>query len=242
MAVSGQGIERGQSDEIMTLTEIAGYLKISEKTVTRMVQAGNLPGAKVANQWRFVRAVIDDWLQSRMSSVPRKDLLNVISTAPAVIPVTRLVSPGRIVLDIKEGSRQSVLARLVEPLVDTGMITDRDTFLEHLIGREEMVSTAIGRGLAIPHVREPEECGVEKPCIVLGICPDGTDFDSLDGKPTHVFAMPCANTESTHLRLLAKISLLFRKPGVLDAMKPAVNRKKVMEILAVTDSEIAEGQ
>ena len=59
-------------DPIMTLQEIAGYLKVSEKTILRMVQSGELPGVKISNQWRFVRGVIDEWLSRRMFSAPKQ--------------------------------------------------------------------------------------------------------------------------------------------------------------------------
>ena len=66
----------GADDGLRTLTEIAEYLRVSEKTVVRLVQAGELPGTKVASQWRFVRADVDDWLSSRMYNRPKKHLVH----------------------------------------------------------------------------------------------------------------------------------------------------------------------
>ena len=75
------GMAKGpDKDEILTLTEIAGYLKVSEKTILRMVQSGQFPGVKVSNQWRFVRAIVDDWLSARMHSAPTTSLLEVVGT------------------------------------------------------------------------------------------------------------------------------------------------------------------
>ena len=53
----------------MTLIEIARYLKVSEKTILRMIQNREIPAAKVSNQWRFQRAIIDNWLSERMRAV-----------------------------------------------------------------------------------------------------------------------------------------------------------------------------
>ena len=226
------------NDEIMTLAEIARFLKVSEKTVVRMVQSGRLPGTKVARQWRFVRAAIDDWLNSRMYMLPKKDIIHVIGTSDHVIPITQLVSPGRILLDMKPGTKEEMLSQLVEPLLATKMITNSDSYLSRLIERESLVSTAIGHGLAIPHVRAPEETTIAGPCIVLGICRAGTDFDGLDGRKTYVFAMPCTHSESSHLRLLAKISLIFRKRGVMKRLKLVQSEMDVITILSETDREI----
>ena len=227
------------NDEILTLTEIAGYLKVSEKTILRMVQSGQFPGVKVSNQWRFVRAIVDDWLSSRMHSAPTASLLDVVGTGLQVVPLTRLVSNKRIILNLKPGRMEDILAQLVEPLDKDGSLRDAQDYVRRLVVREEVVSTAIGHGVAMPHVREPEETAVTTPCIVLGICRQGTDFGSLDGDKTYLFAMPCAGSESGHLRLLARISLLFRRPGVIDAMSGARTKKAIMEILAEADQDVA---
>ncbi len=226
------------NDEVMTLTEIASYLKVSEKTIVRMVQSGKLPGAKVASQWRFTRAVIDDWLNARMYVLPKKELLNVIGTANHIIPVSELISPERIIMDIQPGEKESICARLIEPLHKSGIVVNPKKYLAKVIDREAVISTAIGRGVAVPHVREPEKSGIIEPCIVLGICKEGTDFDSLDGHKTHIFAMPCTNTESAHLRLLATISLIFRQDGVLKKMLSAKKKEDIVDILATTDKEM----
>lgn len=231
--------ERTGKDEILTLTEIAGYLKVSEKTILRMVQSGEFPGVKVSNQWRFVRAAVDDWLSARMHFAPTADLLDVVGSSLDMIPLTRLVSNKRIILDLKPGKKEDVLSQLVEPLERDGLVKDVRGYVRRLVAREDVVSTAIGHGLAIPHVREPEECPVSTPCIVLGICPEGTDFDGLNGGKTHLFAMPCAASESAHLRLLARISLLFRRTGVLSAMSEARTKNAVMAILAEADRGMA---
>ncbi|MDA1088028.1 MAG: PTS sugar transporter subunit IIA [Verrucomicrobia bacterium] len=222
----------------MTLKEIAGYLKVSEKTVLRMVQSGEFPGVKVSNQWRFLRVVVDDWLSTKMYAAPKKSLLDVVATAAHVIPLTRLVSNRRIVLGIRPGDKAAVLRQLVDPLQKQGLVDDADAYTERLLAREDVVSTAIGHGLAIPHLRDPTEVMFDAPVIVLGVCREGTHFDALDGKKTFIFAMPCAGSEAAHLRLLAKISLLFRKPGVLKQMTEAKTKKAIIEILAITDHDL----
>jgi len=228
------------NDEILTLTEIARYLKVSEKTILRMLQSGEFPGVKVSNQWRFVRTIVDDWLSARMQSVSTTSLLDVVGTGLQIVPLTRLVSAKRVILDVKPGSKRDVLRQLVKPLEVDGLIDDPQDYVQRLIDREEVVSTAIGHGFALPHVREPEELPVAIQCIVLGICREGTDFDALDGGKTRILAMPCAASEPAHLRLLARISLLFRRPGVFSALVKAKTKKTVMEILAESDREMAD--
>jgi PTS system nitrogen regulatory IIA component len=237
----GNDSENGKS-EIMTLSEIATHLKVSEKTILRMVQAGKLPATKVTRQWRFVRAAIDDWLNSRMYALPKKELIQVIDTAEHIIPITELVSAARIIMNIKPGAKVSILTQLFQPLLKTKMVDQHENYLSKVIERESLLSTAIGHGLAIPHVRAPEETSIVAPCIVMGICKNGAEFDALDGRKTYVFAMPCANTESSHLQLSAKISLIFRKSGIIKRMRDAQTKADVMAILSETDKEITAGR
>jgi excisionase family DNA binding protein len=60
--------------DVMTLSEVASYLKVAERTVLRMVHGGEIPCAKVGGQWRFLRTVVDDWLLSRMSLTPSGEM------------------------------------------------------------------------------------------------------------------------------------------------------------------------
>jgi len=223
----------------MTLSEMAEYLKVSEKTIVRMVQAGKLPGAKVASQWRFMRAVIDDWLNTRMQVMPRKGLTEIAASEDKIVPISELVSRARIVMDLVPDSKAAVLRRLAKPLVDTGMIDDLEEYVSLLLEREEMLSTAIGRGLAIPHVRDPRESRARGTCIVIGICREGMDFGALDEQATHLFALPCTGTDESHLRLVAKISLLFRADRVVERMISARSADTVLEILHEADSELS---
>lgn len=236
--MTNTSITSDNNSEIMTLSEIARYLKVSEKTVMRMVRAGKIPGAKVASQWRFMRAAVDDWLNARMYALPRTGLYKVINTADRVVPISELVSPQRIVLDLKPGEIEPVLAQLIVPLRGSDLVPDPDEFLSQLVAREEMISTAIGHGLAVPHARSPESIEVPAPFLIIGICRRGTDFNALDGRKTYVFALPCTNRESEHLHMMAKISLLFRKQGIIKQMRTAESVAEIMTIIKETDREI----
>ena len=230
------------SSDIMTLKEMAQYLRLSEKTIVRMIQAGDLPASKVASRWRFMRTVIDQWLAPRMKAVSTKDLVGIIRTAEHVIPLSQLITPDRIILSIKPGTQESVLSQLIEPLCRERIISVPDEYLRKLLDRENVVSTAIGHGVAAPHIRDPERSHVMTPCIVLGICREGTDFQALDGRKTYVFGLICSNYEDVHLRLMAKISLLFRKPGIVRALRQATSKEDVLSLLAATDREIGSGK
>ncbi|MBN1673390.1 MAG: PTS sugar transporter subunit IIA [Kiritimatiellae bacterium] len=229
----------GETDrEVMTLSEIASYLKVAEKSVLRMLRKGEIPGAKVGSQWRFLRSVVDDWLIARMQTVGKPALVNVIKTAETTMSLSNLVSPDLVRLGMEPGDKRAVLAQLIEPLVDSGLLARKSLFLRKLMAREQLVSTAVGHGVALPHVRAATDCPVAGPHVVVGICPEGTDFEALDGEKTRLFFLVCATREAVHLRLMAMIALIIRERGRVERLLSCKNKKDVVSILREIDKQI----
>ena len=173
------------NNQIMTLSEVAEYLKVAEKTVLRMIQKKEIPCAKVASQWRFMKPMIDDWLISRMNVLPKNDLSSLIEKEGSLVPLSRLIKKERILLNLKPGSKEDILKNMIAPLELNSQ--GRQVFLEKLMHRESLSSTAIGQSIAIPHLRRPEESLIAGPEIIMGICREGCDFDAIDGNPLICF-------------------------------------------------------
>lgn len=221
--------------EVMTLAEVAVYLKVAEKTVLRMVHKGQIPCAKVASQWRFLRSMIDDWLTAKMRVVPRNDLARLIESFPDVVPLSRLVTDDLILLDVQPGTKEQVLRQLVRPLIQTRIIDQEQPFLDKLLERERIVSTAVGKGVAIPHLRNPRENPGGGPVLVVGICRQGTDFDSPGGEKTQVFFLLCTDSEVIHLRVLAKVNRIAGKAATMQQLTGAETVEEVLRVLIRAD-------
>jgi PTS system nitrogen regulatory IIA component len=221
----------------MTLPEVAAYLRLAEKTVLRMVHKGESPCAKVASQWRFLRSMIDDWLIAKMRVVPRNDLARLLESSPEVVPLSRLLKSEYVLLDIRPGTKESVLQQLVRPLLGTGIVDREGPFLDKLMERERMVSTAVGRGVAIPHLRNPQDNPGGGPVVVVGICREGTDFEAPDGDKTHLFFLLCTDSEVVHLRVLAKVNRIARSKDTMARLKGAESATEVLQVLIRADQE-----
>ncbi|NNM67996.1 MAG: PTS transporter subunit EIIA [Spirochaetales bacterium] len=217
-------------NEIMTLSEVASYLKIAEKTVSRMIIRGEIPCTKVASQWRFMKAMIDDWLISRMNVVPQNDLAKILENPEGLIPFTRITNEELIVPNLVPGTKRDILTQLIRPLVSQEIIEDPDDFLRKLLAREKMVTTGIGRGVAIPHLRHPRENPGGGPRMVVGICRPGTDYESIDGKLTHLFFLLVSDSEVVHLRVLAKLNQILREGNFVSRLI-AASKEEVLDIL-----------
>lgn len=219
MASDGNyGLSAASLDEILTLSETAAYLKLAERTIHRMIQRNEIPCARLGGQWRFVKSVLDDWLLSRMQVLPRNELAPLLDVATGIIQLAPMLDERRIVDPIAPGSVRDVLLQLVRPLATMGLISNESKYVELLIARERLSSTALGHGVAVPHVRRPQDNPAGAPAVVLGVCREGTAFGPQDDEPIHFLFLLSTPSEVVHLRLLKRITLLFRDQAVRDAL------------------------
>lgn len=117
-------------------------------------------------------------------------------------------------------SKAAVIRELVDILRDAGLITDRDAIFDAVMDREKQISTGLQDGVAIPHAKTNETNGVH---IAIGLCPEGMNFESLDGRPTHLIALIISPKEhpSAHLQCLATLSSLAIAPGFMEQLMKA---------------------
>jgi PTS system nitrogen regulatory IIA component len=228
---------RDISGQMMTMPDVADALKVSEKTVSRMLQDGSLPGFKVANQWRFYREDFYRWIDEKRNewgNRARAGLASMLSNEMDSVPLSRLTNENLIVTAIPSVPRDSILKILSEPLSAAGIVDDTDRLVSGLSAREDMMSTGVGGGIAIPHLRKPGDQPVDSPVMVVGICPKGADWGAFDKKPVQLFLLPLSGDEVVHLRMLAAIRRSLILDGIFDAIISAKTPQNVMrEIMKI---------
>ncbi len=228
-------------NEIMTVTEVAQYLQLAEKTILRMAQAGKIPAAKIASQWRFMRPVVRDWLAGQMQMAPA-ELLEGAAQARRMLPLSEVVRPELMNLSVSAGPKEHILRQLVTPLVESGFIAESTSarLLGGLVERERMMTTAVGHGIALPHPRRTMEGAFSEPALAIGICSKGTHFGAVDDQLVHVFFLICSTREEIHLQLMAGASWLARREGVIVRLREARTAAEVTEIVATEEQHLQQ--
>ena len=120
--------------------------------------------------------------------------------------------------DFSGKNKSDALTRLTEAVVAGSEVNDRSLVLNMLRNREQLGSTALEQGVAFPHGRS---LAVKQLTILFARSKEGVDFESEDGKPTHLFFLilaPPQDTGNYYLQALGKIAELVRKPDVRDAL------------------------
>jgi len=143
-------------------------------------------------------------------------LVDLISEEIVKVPLTSTDKPG-------------VLRELLQILKDAGMIDDFDRVLEAIYKREELGSTGLEEGIAVPHAKTD---AVKSLTIAIGISPQGIDFHSLDGKPSKLFFLMLAPPDQSgpHIEALAEIAKLSKSRAFCNALINAQSPKEVVAL------------
>lgn len=219
-------------DEVMTIKEVAQYLKMNERTIYKLVQSGKMPAAKIASQWRLKKELINEWLEYQMKQLNAEDLAGLDEDEKSeVVEIAPLLSEDCITFNLHSGSKSQVLKELVDLMVNSGAISRGEELLAAVTERERLCSTAIADEVAMPHPRQALKKLVKKPKLAVGVCRRGIDFEAEDDKPTRLFFLICAPREDIHLKIMARLSRLLRDPKLRYDLIQTENFKSFLDLI-----------
>ncbi len=219
----------------LTVRDVTRILRVSEKTVYRWIRQGTLPAYRVNEQYRFNRAELQEWATSRRINVSPEILEEPERSGPAPRLVEALQAGG-IHYRVGGTDRNSVLRAIVE-MMRLPEEVDREFLHRVLVAREELGSTAIGDGIAIPHVRNPIVLHVSCPAVTLCFLERPIEFGALDGKPVQALFSLISPTARAHLHLLSRLAFALNDPGFKGAIVHQASRDHIL-----AEAERAEGQ
>jgi len=210
-------------DDILTLEEVAKYLRVSERTVYDCAQKGEIPAGKIRTAWRFKKSEIDKWVNDRLSST---------SLNPQITPINAesIISLPRIIFINYLNKRDALLA-LAENLAAAPQVKNRQELSTEIIKREELMSTAIGCGIAIPHVRLSS---ITDLVVSVGISrTDIVDFHPLDDEPVRLVFMIAAahNQHAYYLQTLSWFSTRLKNKELRDSLLSTETPQQVYDLL-----------
>jgi mannitol/fructose-specific phosphotransferase system IIA component (Ntr-type) len=134
-------------------------------------------------------------------------------------------------------TKEGVIREMAQSLVDAGRIApaDMDGIVKAIMKREDLGSTGIGRGVAVPHTKHPS---VSRLVGTVAVSPEGIDFDSLDGEPVHLFFLLVSPPDrpGDHLRALENISRQLRDDGFCRLLKAAKDPAAIQQLLEEADN------
>ena len=211
-------------DDILTIEEVAKYLRVSERTVYDWAQKGEVPAGKIGTVWRFKKTEIEKWVNERLSSSQKP------AASRYVVSVKNILSPDRIRF-IEHSTKHDAIVELAQNLATAPQIKNEKELVEEILRREELMSTAIGRGIAIPHVRLSS---VTDLVMSVGICRhELLDFNTIDDTPVRLLIMIAAayNQHSYYLQTLSFFSSKLKDRDVRNSLLSCTDALSAYKIL-----------
>ena len=211
-------------DDILTIEEVAKYLRVSERTVYDWAQKGEIPSGKIGTVWRFKKSEIEKWVNDRLSSGSKS------TTANQAVQIRNILSPDRIVY-ITQSTKHDALVELAANWSTAPQVKFAQELETEILKREELMSTAIGRGIAIPHVRLSS---VTDLVMSVGICKSPViDFQTIDDVPVQLLIMIAAayNQHSYYLQTLSFLSSKLKNAELRDALLKSTDPEAAYKLL-----------
>lgn len=211
----------------LKLEEVASLLHVSTSTVERWVQEYHLPSYRLQGQLLFSRSEIEGWILQQ--SIKNDDLLFTKEENQEegwqTFSLYRALYRGDVVF-IESNSKQSAIEQVISTVAkDLGI--DQSSMVELLIDRENLMTTALGQEVAIPHTRE---CLIRGPhdVVVVAIPTQPIEWDALDNKGVKVLFFLFACDDKRHLNLLAKIAHLTANKALIEKIKAGVDKSTLL--------------
>jgi len=149
--------------------------------------------------------------------------------------ILEVLQKEAILPDLNSRDKKGVIEELVSPVAQIANV-NREDLVRVLMERERLGSTGIGGGIGIPHGKLR---GLESLVLSFGLSRKGVDFESMDGRPTHIFFLLITPENSTglHLKLLARISKLLKNDLFKTKLLNATDRDEIFDAIKEEDEE-----
>ena len=150
--------------------------------------------------------------------------------------ITDLLSKESIKLNLSSKTKPDVIDEMVDLVDASGNLNNKAEYKEAILAREELSTTAVGEGIAIPHAKTK---AVKKACLAAGITKDGIDYEAFDGSLSNLFFMIAApdGANNTHLEVLSRLSTILMDEEFKNSL---INSTSVDEFLSLIDKKETE--
>jgi nitrogen PTS system EIIA component len=231
------------SQEMMSVEQLAVFLQRDARELHKLASRGSLPAHKVSGEYRFHPAEIHHWLETQMHGYTEEELSNLeqgaVGQGPHLEPLlTPMLSVAAIAVPLQATTKASVLNQLVKVAEQSWQVYDPAAILEAIKLREEMGTTALPSGVAVPHPRRPMPKALGESIIAFGRTLSPVPFGAPGGGLTDLFFLVCCRDVNTHLQTLARLSRLLLRPGFLDELRAADSSAAAYQVIEAAEADL----
>ncbi len=218
-------------DGRLHLLGLAEYLQLPPPLVEQLLRRSILPGQEAGGLWNFDRAEVDRWLDLGMAGW-HHDELHAVAAARRTsrVSLAAALQRGNVVLDLRVNDARQCLERVVATL-DLPSLVDRPLLLKRLLAREQLSSTALDNGFAIPHTSRTGPRLVARNVVAFVRTAQPISFGAPGGALTDLLFLVLAADQPAHLALLTRVASLAEFPLIGRALRAAAMPGEVLDLV-----------
>jgi PTS system nitrogen regulatory IIA component len=208
-------------------------LHVSEKTIYRWIKEKKIPVYQINHQYRFNGDEIRDWMgRNRVDALGESP----VSEEPEErLSMSDLMQRGGIYYKVEGETVRDLIWNSVA-IIPTPSEIAKESVAEAIYGRERMMNTAMGNGVAVPHTRTPIVRSPRDENLSVCFLNHPIDFSSLDGEPVHTIFIPLTASVQQHLEVLSKITFLCRQDEFMALLRAQASRGEIMAYVQERES------
>ncbi|HOH97674.1 MAG TPA: PTS sugar transporter subunit IIA [Candidatus Cloacimonadota bacterium] len=218
--------------KFISKAEAAKKLKVSERVIQEMINTKVFETKLVGKNEKIDEDSLNEWLEN-LNEVDEK----MLALKRVICHFEEYMRVDNIFLDFHAENKYDAIRILSENAKDLKLVRDARWLYEVVVAREELISTAIGNGVALLHPRHLHPSKIKSPSILFGRSDEGVDFDAPDNKPVNIFFMLLLHNDKQHLFSLSYISKLIMNPEILSSFSSAVTPAEIHKALTVIPEE-----
>lgn len=220
--------------KLLSKSEAAKTLKVSERVIQEMINANIFESKLVGKSLKIDADSLHEWMENLSESEEK-----LLALKRVICHFEEYLRPENIFLDFHAENKYEAIRLLSENAKDLRLVRDARWLYEVVVAREELISTAIGNGVALLHPRHLHPSKIKSPSILFGRSDTGVDFDAPDNKPVNIFFMLLLHNDKQHLFSLSYISKLIVNHNILGELlsaKDVVDIHKILTSLPETSN------
>ena len=210
----------------LEIKDVADILNVSENTIQELLSKGEIPSYRLNQEYRFSRNEIEDWVMHNKVASKSKDSNEDSPSGKDQFSLYRALNKGGLHYDIEGDQKVSVIKNTMEKIA-VNLCFDPESVSKLLMERENLMSTALNNGIAVPHTRD-FLLENHQNAIATVFLDSPIEYNALDHKPVDTLFFLFASDDKQHLLLLAKLAHLCQDKEFLSLIKRKPSRSEFM--------------
>ena len=234
--------------EQMDQRQVAAYLHMDLREVLKLASRGKIPCRRAPGGFVFRKGQIDHWVWEQMHTLGKDRLAGIEKGVgdhhgmeTGALIVRPLIPDGCLAAPLRARTREAAIRALIDLAAKADLVFARDKLIEEIRKREELCSTAMLPGVALPHPRHPLPYDIAASFVVVGLTPGGIPYGAAGASLTRLFFLICCKDDRTHLHVLARLAQMLHNEVDLSNMISADNAAELGQIILECEKRVRLG-